>query len=107
VHSLDAASPLTASPRRPLTKKELCALLPLSTGVVVFWFWVFLVIELAGSAGGSSGVAGTRTVSLPPGHPPPPLLPPARGYFVMALKQLSLYGGSEREGARERERERE
>ena len=49
---------------RPLTKKELCALLPLSTGIVVFWFWVFLVVELAGGAGGSSGVAGTRTVKV-------------------------------------------
>jgi len=48
----------------PLTKRELCALLPLSTGVLVFWFWVFLVVELAGGAGGTSGVAGTRTVLL-------------------------------------------
>ena len=49
---------------RPLTKRELCALLPLSTAILVFWFWIFLVVELAGGAGGSSGVAGTRTVLI-------------------------------------------
>ncbi|EKX45561.1 hypothetical protein GUITHDRAFT_138790 [Guillardia theta CCMP2712] len=45
-------------------KTRLCALLPFSTAVQLFGVLIFLIVELSGAAGGTSGVAGTRTVFL-------------------------------------------
>jgi hypothetical protein len=47
---------------RPLKNHQYCKLLPLATGVQILWAFIFMVVELSGSAGGTSGVAGTRNV---------------------------------------------
>jgi len=48
----------------PLSREQLCRLLPLATGMQFFWVLLFMIVELSGGAGGTSGVAGTRTVTL-------------------------------------------
>lgn len=47
-----------------LSKEQYCRLLPLATGLQFFWVLLFMIVELSGGAGGTSGVAGTRTVTL-------------------------------------------
>ena len=47
---------------RPLKNHQYCKLLPLATSVQILWAFIFMVVELSGSAGGTSGVAGTRSV---------------------------------------------
>lgn len=48
----------------PLSKMQCGRLLPVTTGVQFFWVVIFFIIELSGGAGGTSGVAGARTVML-------------------------------------------
>ena len=47
-----------------LTPLQCARLLPLATGVQFFWVVLFMIVELSAGAGGTSGVAGTRTVML-------------------------------------------
>jgi len=47
-----------------LSKTQHCRLLPLATGIQMFWVFIFFVVELSAGAGGTSGVAGTRTVLI-------------------------------------------
>ena len=46
------------------TRAQCCRVLPLATCIQVLWVTVFFIVELTGGAGGTSGVAGTRTVIL-------------------------------------------
>jgi hypothetical protein len=45
-----------------LTRAQCCRVLPLTSCIQMFWVIVFFIVELTGGAGGTSGVAGTRTV---------------------------------------------
>ena len=47
-----------------LSKTQHCRLLPLATGIQIFWVFIFFVVELSAGAGGTSGVACTRTVLI-------------------------------------------
>ena len=47
-----------------LSQLQCGRLLPVTTGVQFFWLVIFFVVELSGGAGGTSGVAGARTVLL-------------------------------------------
>lgn len=47
-----------------LSKQQYCRLLPLATCLQLFWVIIFMIVELSGGAGGTSGVAGTRAVLL-------------------------------------------
>jgi hypothetical protein len=47
-----------------LSQLQCGRLLPVTTGVQFFWLVIFFIVELSGGAGGTSGVAGARTVLL-------------------------------------------
>ena len=47
-----------------LSPLQCAGLLPLATGVQFFWVVIFMIVELSAGAGGTSGVAGTRTVLI-------------------------------------------
>jgi uncharacterized membrane protein YtjA (UPF0391 family) len=46
------------------TRAQCCRVLPMATCIQMLWVTVFFLVELTGGAGGTSGVAGTRTVIL-------------------------------------------
>eukprot|EP00918_Siedleckia_nematoides_P001669 GHVU01003927.1.p1 GENE.GHVU01003927.1~~GHVU01003927.1.p1 ORF type:complete len:243 (+),score=40.26 GHVU01003927.1:30-758(+) len=53
------------NPQNPVfTLEQMVSLLPVTTGIQLLFVFIFMVVETSGSAGGTSGVAGTSHVLL-------------------------------------------
>ena len=47
-----------------MSQSQCLSLLPIATGMHLFFVTIFMIVEVSGGAGGTSGVAGTRAVMM-------------------------------------------